>query len=339
MNRFFVALLLALSCGKGASNQSAVTWRAANGNLGSAITVDQLVSSSDGALYAIVGQNLFKSTDGAVSWQAAGPAAFPGVQAIAVQPDQPAVLYALTAQTSGSVASYPLIRSPDHGATWSQAADLETNFGANSTPSGLLKLGTGSPPAVYIGADSIFHGNTSLLYSGDGGASFTQTSAFSDLIVSQANPMVAYSFSPSGASNGAVLKSTDNGAHFTQVFVDNSGVGGLDVGATPNDIYVVGQAGAISHAFTGTPSSVTTASMSLPQASSLVAGALDPNVVLLIALDGQVFVSTDSAVSFSAQNGGLPARPGMLVADQARKGVFYALVPGSGLYASSSITP
>ena len=336
MKRLFVGLLLVLSCGKGGSNGNAMTWNAANGNLGSAITVDQLVSSPDGALYAIVGHSLFKSTDGAVSWQTTGPAAFPGVQAIAVQPGQPAVLYALTAQPSGSLTSYPLIRSLDHGATWSQAADLETTLGANGTPSGLLKLGTGSPPAIYVGVNGI-RGDTALLYSGDGGASFTQTSKVADLVVSQANPMVAYSVSPSGAFNGAVSKSTDNGAHFTQVFVDPSGVSALDIGATPDDLYIAGETGSISHAFTGTPSSVATSRMSLPRAFSLVAGALDPSVVLLIALNVQVYLSTDSAVSFSAQNAGLPALPSVLVADLARKGVFYALVPGSGLFTASII--
>jgi len=282
-------------------------------------TVTQLVVSSDGSLYAILDGQLFKSADAGETWTQAGNT-LPGADSVAVQPDHPSVL--------AVIQGVDVFTSADTGATWTKTANLLGQLGLGSPTA--LSVGGDSPPAIYVTVQS--RANFSILRSGDGGATFNLGTPGGTVIVSSVNPQVAYSVLK-GLQTGAT-KTVDSGATFNPIFTNGSGVTALDIGATPDDIYILAPDGTVAHAFTGSGATFDVRSTGHSSPSDLRTSPFDSSRLMLVDGTG-VSLSVDGGVTFKPASSGLPAATSV-VPDPAHKGVWYGFAPGRGLFKTTT---
>ena len=165
----------------------------------------------------LAGPEVFKSTDGGVTWSQAGT--YPtsaGALTIAVDPQNPRVL--LTGGSQG------IVRSADGGATW-QTVAIEV-AGNRIFEFQALAVDPRQPSTVYAGAGVTGDGGTDsgLFKSTDGGASFQpadrgiEDCVVSSIVVDPFDPQTVYAASPqpsnlvSTPQPTGVLKSLDGGA-------------------------------------------------------------------------------------------------------------------------------
>jgi photosystem II stability/assembly factor-like uncharacterized protein len=153
---------------------------------------------------------VFKSTDGAASWQAANggllPAGGGGIGALAIDPVTPTTLYAGTfGGGSGGV-----FKSSDAGGSW-----RAVNSGLPGLAVTALAIAPTTPRTVYAGME---YGGRGVFKSTDGGASWriANTGLPSDvaviwIVVDPVRPSTLYA----GMGDGGVFKSMDSGGSWT----------------------------------------------------------------------------------------------------------------------------
>ena len=188
------------------------TWQAANSGLQGLDVVALALAPGGAPLYAATGSGVFRSEDGATSWQATS---FPGAAtAMAMAPGAPSTLYA-----TGNTAIY---RSDDGGETWNRVLPVE------SLPAALA-VDAGSPRHVYMA----FANDDRVLISRTGGATWRTVTLPTGGIVlgltaDPAHPGTAYA-----ATSTAIFVTHDGGGNWAQV-------PGLPTGTYPGTYRAVG---------------------------------------------------------------------------------------------------
>ena len=179
-------------------------WTSA-GLYGGAIELLRTDPALPDVVYAGTSSGLFKSTDGAVTWSAAGaglPFSSGGLRALAIDPSLTSTLYA-------SVNALGLYKSADHGASWLQlplALSLQNVDG--------LAVDPANPSTVYATVTAFFS-SASVYKSVDGGITWNSGTATgivspTALLIDPAAPTTLYV----AGSNG-IAKSIDGGGSWT----------------------------------------------------------------------------------------------------------------------------
>jgi uncharacterized protein (TIGR03437 family) len=258
-------------------------------------------ASSDGKVVLVgAGENLYRSTDGGVTWSAV--AVLPDLLALAVDPANPSTAYALGL---GGV----LMQSTDGGVTWQGITSPPNIFpggGPNKysyfiPPGGAqsITIDPQNPATLYVwaSAEALVFGPDTVYSSTDGAQSWQQVQipggqalAFA---MAPSQPNVLYAV----AATGALLKSTDGGSTWTAGATINAGYApALAVDPTNASIvWVTAADGALEKSTDGgaTLQTITTLGNS-PGASAI---AIDPANHL------RVYVTTSSGVSESSDGG------------------------------------
>jgi photosystem II stability/assembly factor-like uncharacterized protein len=162
----------------------------------------ELALSRPSTLYleAHAGQRLYRSTDGAGSWQAL-PVMDATIADLDVDPATPDTVYLATHEG--------LLRSVNGGSTWARIGSLQY-------PS-RLAIAPSAPQVLY--AEDGGH----VMRSGDGGSTWSQqstwTEGFDAFAVDPGNPNSVYVSTPD-----SLYRSTDAGVHWTRIRSDGAGV-------------------------------------------------------------------------------------------------------------------
>jgi uncharacterized repeat protein (TIGR01451 family) len=173
--------------------------------------------------------DVFKSTNAAAGWKAAG-AGLPNtiISTIAVDPTVPSTLYAGTTQ-SNDFESFGIFKSTNGGATW-QAA----NEGLTSTEIIKIVIDPKTPATVYALTDGLLfkstnHGDNWTIRS-DG---LPSSGPLSDLVVDPKTPTTLYI-----SSGPKIFKTTNGGTSWTQISQLENGVRVLAINpVTPSILY------------------------------------------------------------------------------------------------------
>jgi len=124
----------------------------------SGMDVTALTSASDATIYAQVddpeSRGLYRSTDGGRSWQLISQQLGRNVNALAVDPSDPRVMFAGTARTATSVQDGNLYMSTDGGQNWNKAP-LSLPANAEGTVPSVLSIAadTSGADILYVGTD------------------------------------------------------------------------------------------------------------------------------------------------------------------------------------------
>jgi photosystem II stability/assembly factor-like uncharacterized protein len=200
------------------SSDGGASWNRADSGL--PVTIDALAVDprASGTLYAGRRDRIFKSTDGGISWRDASlglrPAPPPSlgygqVLTLSINPQTPAVIYALSSQHSnGSPDSFFLATSTDGGASWTTATDpILASNDLNA-----IALDSQQPGTLYIGT------NQGVLKSTDGGGHWNtansglETTAIQQVVIdSQHGTIFAVNGTERLLHGTRVFKSTDYG--------------------------------------------------------------------------------------------------------------------------------
>ena len=274
--RTIAALLFALAAVAMASPAptqtliSKLKWRSVGPYIGGRVVAITGVPGDDDLFYmGTVGGGVWKSADYGLTWQNISdgtlPSSSPSVGAIAVAPSNPKILYVGMGETDIRNTMIPgdgVFKSSDAGKTWHYAGLRDTHTISN------IVIDPQNPDVVY--ASSMGHvfkpdPNRGVFKSTDGGQTWNkilfvddQTGAI-NLVMSPSDSNVLYaamwqaqrtpySLSSGGPGSG-LFKSTDGGAHWTNL-THNEGfpqgiLGRIGVGVTaadPNVVYTIAQA-------------------------------------------------------------------------------------------------
>jgi photosystem II stability/assembly factor-like uncharacterized protein len=186
------------------------TWKLAGtlpGGHGYLVAVDPVQANT---VYAGDGRDLYKSTDGAVTWTFLTGA----VSSAVIAPSAPQTMYSLTG--AGVGAPIGVLRSADGGATWQQAGTLPVIFSQNGVS---LAVSPVDAETVYV------WGQGGFLASADGGVTWGE--AFSPqtnvdvalaVVVSPLAPQTLWLnlSRPASESGGRVYRSDDGGATWSE---------------------------------------------------------------------------------------------------------------------------
>jgi photosystem II stability/assembly factor-like uncharacterized protein len=187
---------------RGVFKRTAGEWQAANKGLTSLRIVELAVDPSNSAtVYAATEYRVFKSTDGAASWQPAGSGVLDlGLLAVR-DPQHPDTLYFASGYSGG------VRKSTDGGASWQDSTLTDTVVHVHE-----LALAPTEPATLYAGTD------TGLFTSTNGGASWQALGgrlANADVHAVAVDPQVpttVYAGTVSG-----VFVSTDGGANWSSL--------------------------------------------------------------------------------------------------------------------------
>lgn len=212
------------------STNGGASWSSANGNQNfttiAAIAIDPVNNST---IYVSSGFSCFKSTNGGVTWNPIGGNQLSSISSLAIDPQNPQVVYATSNSSGGGV-----IKSTDGGATWNAV-----NNGLNASGNRVV-IDPVNTSTLYVGT------NLGVFKSTNSGGSWTNvlgTSFVSNLTIDPASPSTVYAMSFSDQS--AISKTVNGGTNWTPV---GSGVilsaGRLLINPqAPNILYVVGNPG------------------------------------------------------------------------------------------------
>ena len=212
------------------STDAGRTWQPAGAGI--AVTPTALAISGDHAYAATSSRGVYGSRDGGRSWRTPTSPRRGYVEALAVSPDDPAVVYA----GAGGPNERGLYRSGDGGRTWQRLTDA-----LDDTDVSAVALDPTHPTTVYIatGGDGIFKsidGGVDWQPAGSGlprirlkgitatgkTAWFTSTVSIAALVIDPARPTTLYA-----ATRGrGILRSTNAGASWRPF---SSGLDPLDV--------------------------------------------------------------------------------------------------------------
>lgn len=304
------------------------------------------------------GAGFFRSTDAGVTWAEAnvGIGAV-NVRAIALNPANPAILYAGHAESDAPVTTWPFFRSSDGGTSWAATGSsfaldwirgllVDSNTAANPASTVLYAVGRDiAPGSVPIGQRA-----SGVAKSTNGGTTWTHLNSFAGLGVAP-NPPVAQL----GTVRTIVPdRSVVSGGAWTKLYLTASGLGNcsavggtvnltvprlwrtLDAGATWNTLSTAGSSVGRDGLPTGECVNVGTSAQPIPFADfpipvPLVIDHADPNTLYvgtyLRGYSSQstytpnapngIFKSTDGGVSWTLASTGLPLQPGSSTAHYA----------------------
>jgi photosystem II stability/assembly factor-like uncharacterized protein len=249
---------------------SKLKWRSVGPYIGGRVIAITGVPGDDDLFYmGTVGGGIWKSTDYGLTWQNISdgtlPSSSPSVGAIAVAPSNPKILYVGMGESdirNDMIPGDGIFKSSDEGKTWHSVGLRDTHTISN------IVIDPQNPDVVY--ASSMGHvfkpdPNRGVFKSTDGGQTWNkilfvddQTGAI-NLVMDPKNPNVLYaamwqaqrtpySLSSGGPGSG-LYKSTDGGAHWTNI-THSEGfppgtLGRIGVGVTaadPNVVYAIVQA-------------------------------------------------------------------------------------------------
>lgn len=182
---------------------------------------------------ASIGDGVYKSVDGAKTWQNVGLHTSERIARIAIDPNDPnIVLVAAMGHEWGPNEERGIFRSTDAGATWKRVLFVNNTTGASD-----VQFNPKNPNIVYAGMFdylrqpwSIRQGGpgSGLYRSSDAGKTWTRLNDASlhnglpaglvdrvGVAISPSNPKVVYSFLPN--KDGLLYRSADDGAHWTMV--------------------------------------------------------------------------------------------------------------------------
>jgi photosystem II stability/assembly factor-like uncharacterized protein len=188
-----------------------------------------------------VGDGIYKSTDAGKTWTHLGLRDGQQIPQIAIDPNDPQRLFvAVLGHPYGPNAERGIFRSTDGGATFTKVLYHDENSGGYN-----VVIDPGDPHTIYatlwaarqapweIG-DSFERPGSGIYKSTDDGDHWTKLQSGlpmamgrAEIAVSQSNPQIVYAYVDGygGETGGAVFRSDDAGAHFTQVNDDQSTIG------------------------------------------------------------------------------------------------------------------
>lgn len=249
---------------------SRLEWRSVGPYIGGRVVAVAGVPGNRDLYYmGTTGGGIWKSTNAGLSWQNISdgklPSASPSIGAIAVAPSNPRVIYAGTGESdirNDMIPGDGVYRSSDGGVTWAYAGLRDTHSIS------ALAVDPGNPDVVYVASlGHVFAANPErgVFKTSDGGKTWKrilfvddQTGAI-NVVLEPNHPEVLYAAmwqaqrTPwslnSGGPGSGLYKSTDGGAHWTNL-THNPGfpagvLGRIGVGVTaadPNVVYAMAQA-------------------------------------------------------------------------------------------------
>lgn len=200
--------------------------------------------ASDGAS----GQNIYYSPDEGVNWTEVftgllGSPTAQIIQALAINPVTPTVVYAAGNERRDDNNGSVVLRTTDGGANWT--AVLTTPMTGQENMFRVLAVNPVTPTTVYVAGNEGVSGSDeqfSVIYRTlDGGANWTRV--YSDtgvpvrsLVVSPFTPTLLFAGTTLGDDSGHVLRSSDGGDSWS-VVVENTGLG--LVVESPEVVYAV----------------------------------------------------------------------------------------------------
>jgi photosystem II stability/assembly factor-like uncharacterized protein len=271
---------------------------------------------------------VFRSTDSGSSWNTvnSGLPETLSVTALAIDPQNPAILYAATSDKG-------IFKSADNGTSWN-SADPRLPW-ANA-----LAIDPQNPNRIYAGTGD------GLLKSINGGTSWSFVNAglnavgISALAVDPLEPSTSYASALLPSAPGRVFKTTDKGTTWTLVNPAGNNVTiGLAVDPRDRSVYAITN-GALFKSGDGGASWAVKSGR--PQERQFVSLALDPqtpNTIYAGTAGGGVFKSTDAGTTWRAVNSGMESMTPFvsayaLAVDPTTSGTLYAST-SSGLFKST----
>ncbi len=242
---------------------SALQWRSAGPGIGGrAVAVDGVPGSPDTFYFGGVDGGVWRSTDYGLQWENLTDGKLHGsnsIGAIAVAPSNPKVIYAGTGEgdiRGTMVTGDGVFKSTDAGKTWSYAGLRDTHTIA------ALAVDPHNPDVVYAASmGHVFRGNAErgVFKTTDGGKTWHKvlfvnddTGAI-DIVMDARDPSVLYAamyqayrtpwLLSSGGPGSGLYKSTDGGAHWTNLShapgFPRGVLGRIGVAVAPSDPHVV----------------------------------------------------------------------------------------------------
>ena len=180
------------------------------------------------------GYGVFGSTDGGHSWRALGPPGVNPVDALAISPGDPAVVYA--GVKNG------LYKSTDGGSSWQRLDALNIDVTA-------VVLDPGNPSTIYVAAVVLDRGNPStaggVFKSTDGGTTWQRDKSglITALAIDPAHPTTLYA----ATDPGGVFRSTDSGKswHPFNAGLTDRNITALALNATGRTVYAAAGGGGV----------------------------------------------------------------------------------------------
>jgi photosystem II stability/assembly factor-like uncharacterized protein len=312
---------------------TALRWRSVGPYIGGRVVAVTGVPGKSNLFYmGAVDGGVWKSTDYGVKWTNISDSTFPGtsssIGAIAVAPSNPQVLYVGTGESdirADLISGDGVFRSADSGKTWTRAGLEDTHTISK------LVIDPTNPDVVY--ASSLGHVFTPGAQRGvfkttDAGRSWQRvlfvddSTGVVDLVMDPKNPQVLYAAAwqayrtawhlSSGGPGSGLYKSTDGGAHWTNLS-HNPGfpsgllgkIGVAVAASSPNVVYAIVQAqdgGVFRSSDSGATWSRVNAEWKLRQRAfyymAIFVDPTDSNTVYAPQVDA-LFVSHDGAKTFT----------------------------------------
>lgn len=227
-------------------------WRAINANLPSSLDVYALAidAANADAIYAGVGGQVVRSTDGGASWAKPSDPLGGNVVALAIDPTNPRILYAGTSWTNGCQHTQRRVfKSTDGGVTW---GDL--NPGINGCDKiNAVVISPSDPRTVYVANfDVLGESWTPLMKTLNGGESWISLvnppvavlaidPRYTDTLYAGTFDFVYFGYQGNDYRDG-VLKSTDGGVNWITTGLTNTGISALAIDPiNPGLLYAAGK--------------------------------------------------------------------------------------------------
>jgi len=211
------------------SSNGGVNWRTAGASLPQAVvSISQIAINpqTPTTLYAWAGYTIYRSTDGAQTWQPLTiPNTYSSASAFALSPSQPNVIYA-----SGPPPFGPIFKSTDGGSTWTPGANNYFAWGPTA-----MSVDPTNSDTIWL-----VDGGLDIRRSTDGGASFQTVANVTTFVA--VFPAISVAIDPANPSRvyvatyNNVLETSDGGQTWSTVF--SGYVSSLY--AAPSRVYAVG---------------------------------------------------------------------------------------------------
>jgi photosystem II stability/assembly factor-like uncharacterized protein len=277
---------------------------------------------------------VFKTVDGGANWTALANFGV-AVSALALDPVTAGVIYAGT--------YYQLLRSVDHGVTWSSRTSAIRYFGFFD-----VAIDPAQPNTVYVTSDGGPYKST------DGTVSWSSsstgiTNGLTYVVTSEPSPLSPVMYA--GLYYGGVYKTTDGGSSWGSSLLPNSGIQAIAIDPlTPTTLYAGSTCGGFSKS--NNAGATWTFSGSGLTNACVQAVAIDPSnpATLYAGTPGGIFKSVNAGGNWTAASSGLttlnvgelaidPSTPSTLFAGTVSGGVFKSVDAGSTWTAQNSGLP
>ncbi len=299
------------------STNGGATWAAAvTGIAGQAVFAIAIDPTTPSTLYAGTAQSVYKSVDGAGTWNpvSTGLPAFTAVGALAIDPTAPATLYA-------GPTSNPVYKTTTGGTSWAA-----TGAGPVSASSIVIDTAT---PAVYAVGGSVYQsttGGTSWVLAATG-----LTGTPNVLVIDPSTPATLYAGTSTGVhqttTGGASWASVSTGlaaGNVRALAIDPLAVATLFASPSPMGVYKTTTSGAAwSAANVGFTNTVVTGVRAFPAAGG---------IAYAVTRDHGVFTTTDGGGTWTASNIGLGSLAGNTIGVDPTDALTAYVGVGTGVY-------